>query len=192
MSNCDCGILPYKIETSNLAMFQKLPDDHVLRTLMKEHFRILGFVRELEHWIQASRENPEKAESSEAKTAIRNITAHFLEGERHHIREDNVIMQRLDNLGVPYDRFTIRKDHDELRVYKRRLAYISENLLFYPVADFLPEIEQIAEILCSRLRTHIKTEDTEVYPLALELIPEKEWVRMKHECDALGYCCFTP
>ena len=59
--------------------------------------------------------------------------------------------------------------------------------------DFTRRLDEVVRFLAPTLREHIFKENNILYPTALEVIDNTEvWVRLKGECDKIGYCCFKP
>jgi len=159
---------------------------------MEEHFNIRRFVSEMEEAVKELMELIELPESTPLMTDLYRVTDHLLRTERHHIREESVIMLRLDKEMVPTDDLNIRTDHDDLRLMKRRFAKLVRSLYNTPLNSVRDEVAELSKKISDRLQMHIDTEDTVLYPLALKQIPDDQWETMAKECDKIGYICFTP
>jgi hypothetical protein len=58
---------------------------------------------------------------------------------------------------------------------------------------FEDELHGVVTALCVLLRQHIAKENEVLYPMAQRAIGDPGvWKWMKDECDAIGYCAFTP
>ncbi len=192
MPVCECGKNPFVVQTQNPDLYNSLPKDHVLRTLMEEHFNIKRFVNEMKEAVAELLLLSELPETTPLMTELYRVTDHLLRTERHHIREESVIMLRLDRKMIPTNELNIRIDHDELRLMKRRFTKIVRSLYTTPLQPAQKELEELAESIEKRLIDHINKEDTILYPIALEQFSDDEWDEMKKECDRIGYICFTP
>lgn len=192
MNTCECQLMSLKTHTDDLRLFNTLPPNHVLRTMILEHARINAFLEEFDQLLDEIEPMISLADNPQIAEQFRYLVDHLLRSERHHIREENVIIRRLDRLKVFVPGNEIRKQHDNLRVTKRKL----ENLLYgIHTMDFLSFKKAAQETILNiqkGLREHITLEDTKLFPTALKYISEKEWDQMKIECDSIGYCCFTP
>ncbi len=178
--------------TDDLRLFDSLPTKHVIRTMILEHARIYAFLEELGDLAKEIKPMTSLADNPQVSEKFRYLVDHLLRSERHHIREENVIIRRLYRLKVFAPGNEIRAQHDSLRVKKRKL----ENLLYgIHTMDFLSfkkSALRAMKKIQKGLKEHIMLEDTVLFPTALEHIPADEWKQMKKECDAIGYCCFTP
>lgn len=159
---------------------------------MEEHFNIKRFVNEMKEAVAELLLLSELPETTPLMTELYRVTDHLLRTERHHIREESVIMLRLDRKMIPTNELNIRIDHDELRLMKRRFTKIVRSLYTTPLQPAQKELEELAESIEKRLIDHINKEDTILYPIALEQFSDDEWDEMKKECDRIGYICFTP
>ncbi len=192
MPKCTCGTLPFTVSTENPDFYHALPDGHVLQVLMQEHFNILRYTLDLE---KALDELKEINTIPDDNTLIRDLhaqTDHLLATERHHIREEVAILLSLDEIEGNANHWNIRNDHDEIRLIKRHFAKLVRSLYTTPLASIKDEIDDTGRIIIKRLKAHIITEDTELYPLAYKKIPKENWPELKARCDKVGYCCFTP
>lgn len=171
----------------------RLPEGHVLHTLISEHDAILGFLPDLE----AANERVQAALSPEdlprELTLLEHLSRMLLEAESHHQREEQVLFPELERRGITGPPACMRHEHSELRARKKALR----ELLAIPHAleldDFKARLSSLCTFLTSSLRTHILKENTILFPCALDVIPDQEtWTGMKTGCDDIGYCSFTP
>jgi DUF438 domain-containing protein len=83
-------------------------------------------------------------------------------------------------------------EHEELRVRKRALKTLLDERNTLDRSYLVSKLRELGMYIVLTLNDHIYKENNILYPLALRIIPEKEWDRIKEEFDAIGYCCFTP
>ncbi|MEK7279398.1 MAG: hypothetical protein AAB090_01970 [Nitrospirota bacterium] len=58
---------------------------------------------------------------------------------------------------------------------------------------FRKRLDVTARFIVLTLRDHIFKENNILYPMALQVIQDKNsWDKLKSACDKIGYCCFTP
>ena len=75
---------------------------------------------------------------------------------------------------------------------KKRLYKLAKNHDKMPYTGFKEKSKKLVEYIAKELPLHIYKEDNILYPLALQVIPKKEWLKIKKKCDKIGYYCFTP
>jgi len=83
-------------------------------------------------------------------------------------------------------------EHNDIREEKKKLYKLvnaKESMRFEEFTGKLVELAQSAEDMLSG---HFYKESNILFPAALKVISEDEWVEIKKQCDELGYCYFTP
>jgi len=171
----------------------KLKPGHPIYTLMEEHKEILNFVDKLKI---ATKKLESARDFKDAKTEIemlRFAAKHLVEADKHHQREEEVLFPEMEKAGITEPPEIMREEHKDIKPKKKELYRIIENCEKLSYQDFVKKVKEVAEFLIKELPDHIYKEDNILYPMALEVIKEKErWEKIKKECDKIGYCCFTP
>ena len=86
----------------------------------------------------------------------------------------------------------MKMDHEDLRPKKKELHDLASAAEDHDLEDFRKRAIDLGEYLAANLGSHIFKEDNILYQIALQVLEPKEWDEVKRECDAIGYCCFTP
>ncbi len=87
----------------------------------------------------------------------------------------------------------MREEHKQLRPRKRELKELVQDFDGQDFKGFQRRLDALANFIVPTLREHIYKENNILYPAALQIIDDAGvWQRLKAECDAIGYCCFTP
>lgn len=175
-----------KIKTS-------LKPGHVIHTLVSEHEMILGFLDELEKVNEAAQKMGNYSSNKDEVKKLNHIAEHLIGAEPHHQREENVLFPEVEKRGVFGPPQVMRMEHEDLRRRKHELMEISETADKLDFNTFRKRLDATAGFIVLTLRDHIFKENNILYPMALQVIPDKNsWDKMKTECDKIGYCCFTP
>ncbi len=159
-----------------------LPADHLIARLVREHVQLLGWLDRLDVLIEDFRD-------AAGTPAARDIAAEILQlaellgtAEPHHQREELVLFPALEARGVAMPPRMMRREHDELRRWKKRLLNAA--------LEAHPNTEAIAEsvgTLAALLRDHIHKENEVLYPMALSVIADAaEWEAMRKAADRIG------
>ena len=179
--------------TIDSEFYNRLPKDHIIRTLMEEHQVILNFCNVLSKLVKELMKINSLDEAEDLINYLKYISGHLLRTERHHIREESTFIRRLVSIAEFEPSSEIRRQHDTLGVQKRMLERTIYGVYTTPFNDFKNEIQSNSKILIKTLKKHIEIEDNILYPQAIKLIPDVNmWHKMKEESDHIGYCCFTP
>lgn len=175
------------------AMRADLAPGHVVHTLVAEHDMILEFLRELDRVNAAIQELAAYDPAREEFGLLHHLAEHLVGAEKHHQREEDVLFPEVEARGVYGPPRIMRLEHDTLRPLKHELLELAEQVAELDFAEFQRRVNAAATVLVPTLTEHIWKENNILYPTALQVIAdESEWARLKDECDAIGYCCFTP
>lgn len=176
-----CRIHLRAVREDSQKIMDGLEDGHPIKTLMKEHEMILGFLDELDELVEGLGIEVTEKE----RVRLMEIAEHLVETEKHHEREEEALFPRLEGKGIVGPPRVMRSEHEEMLPKKKRLKELAEN-----PEENLKEIKDIAGFLSFHLRDHIFKENNILYPTALEEIID--WDDVKKQSDDIGYCCFTP
>ncbi|SVB41990.1 uncharacterized protein METZ01_LOCUS194844 [marine metagenome] len=179
------------IITKGISMINQLTDGHVIKTMMKEHEHILKMLDELKQ-LRILLLDVDENNCSGLIFKINQLTRKIISAEPHHKREEEVLFPILKDKGTvgPTQHMVI--EHEMMRVIKHKLK--KETKTIDGIGnEKLAKISSLIHELCNILQLHIYKENTVLYPLALNLIRDESiWIKMKNECDKIGYCCFCP
>lgn len=168
-----------------------LKQGHPIHTLMEEHKIILDFVEKLQEVVKKIEKTKGFVNDKELKTLL-SIGKHLLEVDKHHTREEDALFPALKRFGVVEPPMIMEQEHEELKAKEQELYKTIQSYKNFSNREFAKRIKTITEYLGKELPNHISKENNILYPMAIQAIPKKEWVKIKKECDKIGYCCFTP
>lgn len=144
-----------------------LPEWHPIYTLLKEHDMLLSYAKNLEG------------------KSLDEIEKHFKEAEKHYLREENVLFPYLEKHGIEEPPAIMWAEHDGIRQIKKEIINAlkegNEN-----------EFKEKAKMLYELLSKHYNKENKVLFPTALKVISNEEWIKIREEFDEIGYCCFIP
>jgi len=172
---------------------ESLPPDHVISTLVGEHETILCFLDEL-WWLNECIGKMEAYNPEDDKfRKLAHIAGHLVAAELHHQREEDILFPALEERGVYGPTVIMKEEHAQLRARKQELEKLADNVSEMDFEDFKSRLAEVVDYIVPTLRDHIFKENNILYPTALKVIDERAiWLRLKKECDKIGYCCFTP
>mgnify|MGYP001220932375 CR=1 FL=1 len=172
-------------------MIEKLPEGHIIKTMIQEHEQILCVLDELTQ-ISNRLSDTDPVQVEKLMSQCNQLTIKLIMAEPHHKREEDVLFIEMEKYGIIGPTQVMRSEHDKIRKLKHQLKEETasyDNTWNLKVSD----ITWLIDRLCNTLRTHIKKENTILYPLALRVITDDlTWEQMKLKCDQIGYCCFCP
>ena len=171
-----------------------LEPGHVIHTLIEEHDMILEFLDKLEEVNnEIQKMSQYSSNDTEIFTKLADIAKHLVHAEPHHQREEQVLFPEVENRGVTGPTRIMVMEHVDLRRYKHDIQELAEKVEQMDFTEFKNKLNASAKLLILTLRDHIFKENNILYPTALDVINDVEaWIKLKKECDKIGYCCFTP
>jgi DUF438 domain-containing protein len=116
---------------------------------------------------------------------------HLLEAESHHKREEEALFPELEGRGVAGPPKVMRMEHKEFRAHRGALKELLDNHKKFSYEGFLAGLREGIYII-RNLESHIFKENNILYPTALQVLKEDDWVRVRRKFDEIGYRSFTP
>jgi len=170
----------------------EIAPENPIGILLEEH----KILQQLSEKLKTSADMVQKAEDlsciSEELTKLRRITADLLDAEKHYLREENVLFPVLEKHGIAEPPAIMWMEHNQLREKKKQLNNLIENCNNIEFQSFKKQLGEAAKSLSDILSSHIFKENNILFPTALKVVTNGEWIEVKKEFDEIGYCCFTP
>jgi DUF438 domain-containing protein len=123
---------------------------------------------------------------------LKQIAEDFLDAEKHYLREENVLFPVLEKHGITEPPAIMWMEHNQLREKKKQLQNLIRNYEKMDFQIFKNQLADVAGLLENILSSHIFKENNILFPTALRIITQQEWLDVKREFDEIGYCHFTP
>ena len=175
------------IEDTDLA-----PEGHPVNILMQEHSILLKYANELRDLYKQIKEKGSLAEIEEELTKIEDIVKHLKASESHYLREENIIFSQLEKYGVTQPPKIMWMEHDRIRDVEKNLYSLIENKSTLDYEEFVKQYHLYAHGLAELLADHFSKENRVLFPTAMQLFKDSEWIEIRKQFDDVGYCCFTP
>ncbi len=168
------------------------PEGHPVNILMQEHAILLKYANELRDLYKDIREKSKYAEISKELEKITSIIDHFKASSSHYIREENILFSYLDKHGVTQPPKIMWIDHDRIRDIEKNLYSLLEKKEELEYEEFVKLFHNYAHGLAEMLASHFSKENKVLFPTAMQVCTDDEWIEMRNQFDDIGYCCFTP
>ena len=123
---------------------------------------------------------------------VEHLAEDFMDSEKHYLREENVLFPYLEKHGITEPPAVMWMEHNEIRELKKKLHGLIKNLNEAGFQNFKDELWETAKALSNLLQNHFYKENNVLFPAAMSVITEQEWMDIRKEFDEIGYCCFTP
>ena len=168
------------------------PEGHPVNILMQEHVILLKYANELRDLYKGIKGKSNYAEISKELEKITSIINHFKASTSHYIREENILFSYLEKHGVTQPPKIMWIDHDRIRDIEKNLYSLLEKREDLEYVEFVKTFHNYAHGLAEMLASHFSKENKVLFPTAIQVCSEDEWIEMRKQFDDIGYCCFTP
>jgi len=168
------------------------PAGHPVRILMEEHKILLQFADDLKKLAMEMKAAANFASAREKMDQLEHIVKHLRDSDSHYIREENVLFPSLEKHGIKEPPAVMWMEHDRIRDTEKSVYRIVDSCESHDFKDFVKHLNEVALALAEMLSNHFYKENNILFPAALEVIGNDEWIDIRRQFDELGYCCFTP
>ena len=165
---------------------------HPINILMEEHRIMLERADRLKVLVGMIEEACDVVYVGDALKELQEIAQDFADSEKHYLREENVLFPTLEKHGVTEPPAVMWMEHNQIREVKKNLRSLVEKWNTMRFDEFKVKLVAAAEPLCKILPSHFFKENNILFPTALKVITDSEWIDVQKEFDEIGYCCFTP
>ncbi|MEE9392801.1 MAG: hemerythrin domain-containing protein [Planctomycetota bacterium] len=168
------------------ALFESLPDGHLVKILMQEHQKIRSHLDDLEGYIELLKLGNDDRQDLLRK--IESTGAALIASEPHHRREEEILFPELVSRGFVGPPSVMLAEHVQIRDLKKTVKEEATQLLKDDGDTF--RLQAAANEIVGDMREHMSKENNILYPLAVSVIKDEAlWADMRQRSDAIGYCC---
>ncbi|MCW3996864.1 MAG: DUF438 domain-containing protein [Candidatus Bathyarchaeota archaeon] len=123
---------------------------------------------------------------------IEHLASNFTDSEKHYQREENVLFPYLEKHGISEPPSVMWMEHDKIRETKKKLLTVLQQAMDPDKEKFKQNLWETANALANLLPSHFFKENNILFPTALSVFTQQEWIDIRKQFDQIGYCCFTP
>jgi hypothetical protein len=160
--------------------------------LMEEHKIMLQLAEQLTSVANKVLKVSDMRYVTEEIHTVTHIAEDFTDSEKHYLREENVLFPVIEKHGITEPPAIMWMEHDQIREQKKKLQKLLEDLSETGFQNFKEQLWETAKSLGNLLSSHFYKENNILFPAALSVVTEEEWIVIRKEFDEIGYCCFTP
>ena len=168
------------------------PPGHPIRILMEEHKMLLQFADDLKKLAVGMKDAESFSSATQQMDQLEHVVKHLRDSDSHYIREENVLFPSLEKHGIKEPPAVMWMEHDRIRDTKKSVYRIVDSCQSQDFKGFVKQLDEAALALAEILSNHFYKENNILFPAALEVIGDDEWIDIRRQFDELGYCCFTP
>jgi len=123
---------------------------------------------------------------------VEHVAEDFTDAEKHYLREENVLFPSVEKHGITEPPAIMWMEHDQIREQKKQLHKLIADLKTSGFESFKQQLWDTAKSMGNLLSNHFYKENNILFPAAMSVVTEAEWMDVRREFDEIGYCCFTP
>ena len=123
---------------------------------------------------------------------VEHLAEDFTDAEKHYIREENVLFPIVEKHGITEPPAIMWMEHDQIREQKKNLHKLIEEVNIQNFQDFKDKLWENTKSISTLLSNHFYKENNILFPAAMNVVTEAEWMDVRKEFEEIGYCCFTP
>jgi len=168
------------------------PPGHPIYTLMEEHKLVLKFAGDLKNTASEIKDAKDFDSVGKEMGQLNHIVEHLKDSESHYVREENVLFPYLEKHEITQPPVIMWSEHNQIREIKKNLYDVVEQRKSIGLHEFAKRLADVVTSLGEMLQSHFYKENNILFPTALKVITEDEWIDVKKQFDELGYCCLTP
>ncbi len=160
--------------------------------LMEEHKIMLKLAEQLVSLANKILRATDIRYVSEEIHQVEHLAEDFTDSEKHYLREENVLFPIIEKHGVTEPPAIMWMEHDQIREQKKQLHKLIADLETSGFDSYKQRLWETTKTLSTLLTNHFYKENNILFPAAMSVVTEAEWVDVRREFDEIGYCCFTP
>ena len=160
--------------------------------LMEEHKIMLQLAEQLTSVASKVLKVSDMRYVTEEIHKVEHLAEDFTDSEKHYLREENVLFPVIEKHGITEPPAIMWMEHDQIREQKKKLHKLIADLSETGFPVFKEQLWETAKSLSNLLSSHFYKENNILFPAAMSVVTEAEWIDVRREFDEIGYCCFTP
>jgi hypothetical protein len=158
---------------------------HPIHTFMAENRALESILTALEKALGDLRTAPASVFPAVAREPLIRELKTLSEIEKHYLKKENQLFPLLEDRNVSGPSKVMWAIHDDIRAHLKEMA---ESITGTKREETLAMGRQ----LLTEIRDMIYKEERILFPMTLETLDERDWARVKHGEEVVGYAWITP
>jgi DUF438 domain-containing protein len=181
---CDVHVEVFK-ESLSAQDVPVVPPGHPLHTYMLENRAAEGMMHELDHILAKLGDAPDKAAFGKKREVLAKIVERLSNIDLHYLRKENQLFPVLEVHGITGPSQVMWALHDDIRVaVKSAKAGVRDAIV--------PDVMNTLRYLAKSMRDMIYKEEHILFPMAKDLLTDKEWGKVRQGEEEIGYAWIRP
>ena len=181
---CDVHVQVFKESLEGQPAPQSIPG-HPLHTLMSENRALETILSGIENELAGLSGAPGADFPAAALERLKGELDRLSEIEKHYVKKENQLFPLLEDHNVSGPSKVMWAIHDDVRAHLKELTG-------YVAAGRKAETLGMGRQLLTEIRDMIYKEEKILFPMTLETLTERDWARVKHGEEVVGYAWVAP
>ncbi|MGB4704915.1 MAG: DUF438 domain-containing protein [Candidatus Saccharicenans sp.] len=166
------------------------PPGHPVHTMMAENRAAEKILAEIRLLLERIPREPAEAEIESNWEELETLLGNLADIEKHYLKKENQVFPLLEEKGVTGPTRVMWAIHDDIRkeIKEIREAAGRRPTSWREVAELAIRVENLLRMI----QDMIYKEEKILFPMALELLSDADWVRVKHGEEEIGYAWVRP
>ena len=181
---CDVHVRVFKDSLEEQPLSGHLPG-HPLHTLAAENKELEKIVARTRDLLALFREEAGDRAGSAERAELASLINTLAEVEKHYLKKENQLFPRLEEKGKSGPSKVMWAVHDDIRAHLkdfRRALDLGDRALVARTGTWV--LQEISDM--------IYKEEKILFPMSLEILDERDWVRVKKGEEEVGYAWIAP
>jgi len=181
---CDVHVQVFK-ESLERQEPPQAPPGHPVHTLWAENRALEKILFSLDELLQQTLTVSGPAASSALQERLRFDLETISDVEKHYLKKENQLFPLLEAKGVSGPSQVMWAIHDDIRAHLKELKrHVDQGRM--------AEAGSLGRQVAKEIRDMIYKEEKILFPASLKTLGERDWARVKHGEEEIGYAWVTP
>jgi hypothetical protein len=187
---CDVHMLVFQEQLESQK--SETPPGNPINILTEEHKIMLQLLEMAKTTLAQIQQVHGAGDALDEMAHLKHVAEDLKDSEKHYLREENVLFPTLEKHNVREPPAIMWTEHNQIRPMKKEYCGLIENYGSMSFADFKRQLAEKTKSLSEILSSHFFKENNILFPTALKVVTEDEWIDVRKGFDEVGYCRFTP
>lgn len=187
---CEVHMLVFQEQLESQKL--EIPAENPVSILQEEHKIMLQLTEMLKIIAKSVHQASGITDVTDDIAHLKHVKDDLLDSEKHYLREENVLFPTLEKHGVTEPPAIMWTEHNRIREEKKKFFTLVDDYSAIDFQDFKTKLTEAADVLSELLSSHFFKENNILFPTAMKVVTDEEWMKIRREFDNIGYCRFTP
>lgn len=187
---CDVHMLVFQEQIENQKT--EAPTTNPVNILIEEHKIMLQLLEMVKTTLEHLQQVPSAGDAPDEMAHLKHVAEDIKDSEKHYLREENVLFPMLEKHDVREPPAIMWTEHNQIRPMKKEFCGLIENYGAVSFPEFKKQLAEKTNSLSEILSSHFFKENNILFPTALQVVTDREWIEVRKGFDEVGYCRFTP